>query len=98
MTLTTDEYWEVDGVALSTYAWNVASWGGGRRGVPPLRGGDDLVPFRAGEVWLPKMAGSRVITLGMWGAWLRPAGVGAGADARSVQRQLAGIAALDVAD
>jgi hypothetical protein len=63
---TTDEFWEIDGQALNTWAWNIESWGGDRRSVPPLRGSNVLLPFRPGERWIPKVAGARTMTLGMW--------------------------------
>lgn len=66
MVLTTDEYWDVDGVPLNTLAYNIQSWGGTRVAPAPVRGGNVLIPYRPGEVWVPKRAGSRVLTLGMW--------------------------------
>lgn len=65
MTNTTKEYWDVDGVSLNTYAWNIATLSG-RLSVPPLRGADIVVPHRAGQVWRPRVADARTVTLGMW--------------------------------
>lgn len=65
MTLTTTEYWDVDGQNLHNLAFNIETLGG-RLGVPPLKGEDWDVPLRPGEVWVPKLPGSRVLTLAMW--------------------------------
>lgn len=66
MTLTTDEYWEVDGVALNTLARNIETWGGSRLAPPPMRGSDQRIPLRPGDKWRKKLADSRTITFGMW--------------------------------
>jgi hypothetical protein len=65
MTNTTEEYWDVDGTSLNTYAWNIETLGG-RLNVPILRGEDITVPYNPGEVWRQKMPGSRVLSLAMW--------------------------------
>lgn len=66
MVNTTETFWSVDGVSLQTYAFNIVTLGGDRMSPPPLRGDDITVPFRAGQVWRPKVPDSRTITLGMW--------------------------------
>lgn len=63
---TTDEAWAVGDVSLNTLAWNISSWGDGRRAVPKFRGSNITVPHRPGEVWRPKIADANVLTLGMW--------------------------------
>lgn len=63
--LTTEEYWDVDGVPLNTYAYNIASLTG-RTATPGLRGEDREQAFRPGLTFLPKVAEARSITLGMW--------------------------------
>jgi hypothetical protein len=65
VTNTTEEYWDVDGTSLHTYAWNIETLGG-RLNVPLLRGEDITVPYNPGEVWRQKMPGSRVLSLAMW--------------------------------
>lgn len=65
MVNTTDQYWSVDGVSLHTLAQNIESLAG-RQLPPPMRGEDILIPYRVGEIFVPKTAGSRILTLGMW--------------------------------
>lgn len=66
MSISTSEFWSVDGVPLQTMAYNISTMGGDRMAPRPLRGGDYVVPHRHGEVWQPKTVDSMVITLGMW--------------------------------
>lgn len=66
MTESTEEFWDVDGETLQTYAYNIVTIGGDRLAPPPLRGGNLLIPARAGTMWMPKVVDTRVITLGMW--------------------------------
>lgn len=66
MTITTATYWDLDGIPLNTYAYNISSIGDGRTNVPTNRGGDLVIPYRRGEKYLPKIVSSRVITLGIW--------------------------------
>lgn len=66
MSNTTQTYWDVDGVSLQTYAYNITTWGGDKQAPPPLRGEDVLIPYRPGRTWVPKEADSRTITLEMW--------------------------------
>src|SRR5262245_27937097 len=63
--LTTDEYWEVDGIDLHTLAFNIESLNGRLR-VPTLRGQDIVIPYAVGEMFVPKVTGSRILTLRMW--------------------------------
>lgn len=65
MTVTTEEYWEVDGVTLNTLAYNIETLSG-RVNVPPLRGTDLTVAYRSGNLWRQKTPGARTLTLGMW--------------------------------
>lgn len=62
----TDEWWGVGTVSLQNYAFNIATLGGSRLAPPPLRGADILVPYRPGQVALPRIPDARTITLGMW--------------------------------
>lgn len=66
MEASSTEFWDVDGVPLNTYCWAVKSFGGSRKGLPPLRGENKLLPNREGRAFRPKKADSRVITLAMW--------------------------------
>lgn len=60
------EYWDVNGVSLHQFGFSIATLGGSRYALPPLRGTDMLVAYRPGQVWRPKLADSRTITLQMW--------------------------------
>jgi len=65
MTNSTADYWDVDGVSLQTYAWNITTLGG-RTDPPPLRGENVVAPQRPGSIWRPKVPDARILTLGMW--------------------------------
>jgi hypothetical protein len=62
----TDIYWDVDGVSLQTFAFDIQTIGGDRLAPPPLRGRDLLIPYTPGELYVPKQVGARVITLDMF--------------------------------
>lgn len=66
METSSSEFWDVDGVPLNTYCWAIKSFGGSRKGLPPLRGDNKLIPGREGRSFRPKVADSRVVTLAMW--------------------------------
>lgn len=66
MTNTTDEYWDLAGTSLETYAWNVITRAGTLRGTPAPRGSNRTVPHRHGDIYLPKYRGSRVLAFGLW--------------------------------
>lgn len=66
MTNSTTEYWSVDGVSLQTFAFDIETVGGDRLAPPKLRGSDLTIPSQPGDVWVPKEADSRTITLDMW--------------------------------
>lgn len=66
MTNTTAEYWDVDGFSLNAMTQNLNSWGGSREAPAPLRGSNQTVPYRPGDVWTPKVPGSREIVLEGW--------------------------------
>lgn len=70
---TTDEAWEIDGVSLHQYGWNVATVGGSRYDLPPLRGENIRLAYRPGAVHRPKVADSRTINLIMWVSGADPA-------------------------
>jgi len=83
--VTTTESWEVDGIPLSTYAWNVTSLGG-RLSTPGLRGSNVEMAYRPGAEFRPKVAASRSVNLGMWVTAADPnsdTGLPAGADPRA---------------
>lgn len=65
-TLSTDVYWDVEGTALQTFAYNIESWGASRETPPPPRGANVIVQGRPGQQYQPKMPDSRIITLSMW--------------------------------
>lgn len=65
MVNTTDEYWAANGVSLQTYAQNITTFTG-RLAPPKFRGEDIVIPYAEGERFIPKVAGSRIITLQMW--------------------------------
>jgi len=66
VTNTTQTYWDVDGVSLQTYAFNIESLGGDRMKPPPFRGSDVTVPYRPGQKFVPKVLDANVVQLGMW--------------------------------
>lgn len=74
---TTDELWTVDGEPLNTYAYNIATLGGSRFDLPPVRGSDMTFAYRPGQVFRPKVADARTITLLMWVAGIDPTTTGA---------------------
>lgn len=78
---TTDTYWEADGQSLHTYAASIETLSG--MGVPSFRGDDFVVPFRPGQVWVPKTVDSNTLTLAMWLRGVSPsAGPGAVAETK----------------
>lgn len=66
MTNTTETFWDVDGVSLQTYAFNITTLGGDRSAPPPVRGADLKVPYMIGTKYVPRVPDARTITLGMW--------------------------------
>lgn len=62
----TPEYWDANGISLQTFAQNLSSWGGGREGVPPLRGEDLKIPYLPGRRFARKVPDSRIIPLEGW--------------------------------
>lgn len=62
------ELWFFNGTALQSAngAWNIATMGGSRFGVPVMRGQNVPVPYRAGQSWRAKYPDSRTVTLTMW--------------------------------
>ena len=45
-----DEYWSIDGVSLHQFGWSVATVGGSRYDLPPLRGDNVMIAYRPGSV------------------------------------------------
>lgn len=66
MTDTTQTFWDVDGVSLQTYAFNIETIGGDRQAPPGVRGEDLTIPYLPGSIWMPKVPEARILTLGMW--------------------------------
>lgn len=73
MVNTVDDYWDVGGTSLHTYAYNIETLSG-RISVPSLRGEDEEIPHRPGTRWLPKVPDSRTIQLAMWVIGANPDG------------------------
>ena len=69
--ITTPNYWEVDGVPLNTYAYNISTLTG-RTGTGPLKGEDSEQPYRTGRNFRPKVPDSRTLPLSMWVLGLDP--------------------------
>jgi hypothetical protein len=63
-----EEAWFWNGLPLqSAYgAWNIATMGGSRFGVPVFRGQNYETPYRGGQNWRAKMPDSRTVTLTFW--------------------------------
>lgn len=55
-------------MSLNQPFWNIATFGGSRFSLPPMRGTDIPVAFQAGQQWRYKFPDSRVLTLVMWAA------------------------------
>ena len=72
MSNTTEEYWDINGVSLNQYCWNITTFGGSRFSVPPMRGDNQKMPNRHGRAYRPKKMDSRVITLQMWAIGISP--------------------------
>ena len=78
----TETYWDINGQSLHTFARSIETLGG--IGIPNYRGEDYTIPYRPGEVWVPKELGSNVITLLMW---LRGVAQNAGVNAAASKAQ-----------
>lgn len=65
------EKWYIDGYPLCTKAWNVERVLGGD-GIPEQRGSNLQLPFAPGNMWIPKVRGSKRLMLGMWVAGVDP--------------------------
>lgn len=71
-----DEYWQFTNpyfnnglpVSLHQQWWSVGTIGGTRNGIPLLRGSNEEVPYRSGQLWRPKYSDQRTMTLVMWTA------------------------------
>lgn len=61
----TELYWEVEGQSLHTWANSIETLDG-REGLPPKRGQNEVVAYRPGEVWRPKVFAARRLALAMW--------------------------------
>ena len=59
-------FWNTLPLQSAYGAWNIASMGGSRFGLPVWRGQDYQLPYRAGQNWRPKLPDSRTVTLAMW--------------------------------
>jgi hypothetical protein len=65
---TTPEYWTYNGTVLNTPWWNVTTWGGSRQELPLLRGQNDTVAYRAGQMWNQKQFDQRTVSMTFWTA------------------------------
>lgn len=65
MTATTIETWTADGTLLNTYAKNIRTLSD-RSGLPPTRGDNEKIPYRPGQLWVPKLFDQRTVPLQMW--------------------------------
>lgn len=59
------EDFQVSGVSLMTYAYNVWTLLGRER-FPPRVGDNVRIPYRNGRIWQPKTFDQQIVTLGMW--------------------------------
>lgn len=66
MALSTDVYWDIAGVPLQTYAYNITTWGGDLQAPPTLRGEDTTLPYRPGTIFQTRRPTGRSITFNMW--------------------------------
>jgi len=66
MVLTTDVYWDINGVPLQSLAYNITTWGGDLQSPPPLRGTDLTIPYRPGTVFLQRRPDGRTMNINMW--------------------------------
>jgi hypothetical protein len=72
--VTTDEWWEVNGVPLNTLAYNITTWGQSRLSPPPLRGSNIVVPGLPGQIYSTKTLDSNQIVLSFWVQGCNPDG------------------------
>lgn len=68
----TTEYWEVDGVSLSRYAWGIETVGGSRWGLPPMRGDNATYAYLPGQSFRQKIPDSRTMLLQMFVIGINP--------------------------
>lgn len=80
--VTTDEWWDWNGIPLNQPYWNVASFGGSRQDLPLLRGQNYVVAYRGGQMWRPKQPDQRTVSLAMWAAGVDQASLAPAADQR----------------
>lgn len=66
MALSSDVYWDINGIPLQTMAYNISTWGGDLQAPPPLRGGDLTIPYKPGEVFQTRRPSGRSLTFNMW--------------------------------
>lgn len=66
MTNSTTTFWDINGVSLQTYAWNITTWGGDLNAPPPLRGDDLTIPYRPGQVFQARRPDGRSVSFNMW--------------------------------
>lgn len=63
--ITTDDYWDADGLVLNTPAYNIDSLDG-LESIAPRRGTNLLVPYRPGQVFRPKMHDAKLLSMQGW--------------------------------
>ena len=64
--ITTQTYWDINGIPLQTMAWNVTTWGGSLQAPPPSRGRDVVVSGVPGQRAMPRTPDARILTFKMW--------------------------------
>lgn len=74
MSNSTDEFWDINGVSLNQFGWNIKTFGGSRLGLPPLRGDDQEFAYAYGKNHHDKYADSRTVSLDMWVVGTNPDG------------------------
>lgn len=82
--VSTDEYWDVNGTALNTYAYNISTLTG-RTGTTGLRGEDQEQAYRPGRGFRAKVPDSRTLPLTMWVQGSDPTSAGSGSPDHSAQ-------------
>lgn len=67
-TITTDDYWDIDGVPMCTPAWNIEELDGATP-TPAKRGQNLAAPYHSGQLWRPKQHDAVTRSLMMWISW-----------------------------
>lgn len=73
MSNNTIEYWDIAGESLHQFGWSVTTFGGERYDLPPRRGENITLAYRAGQIHRNKQPDARVINLVMFLVGMDPA-------------------------